>query len=48
VQRRPVQQGADLYSYNDVYILKIWTVEDHPGGNLLQRPQVKLDHGLPF
>jgi hypothetical protein len=46
-QQRPMMQAADLYSYNDVYILKIWTVEARPGGKALGHPSVELDHGLP-
>jgi hypothetical protein len=47
-QRRPVVQGSDSYSYNDVYVLKIWTVQARPGGLVLDRPTVTLEHGLPF
>ena len=41
-------QGSDLYPYNDVYIIQIWTLESRPGGKVLRAPSVTLDHGLPF
>jgi len=47
-RQRPMVQGADLYSYNDVYILKVWTVGSRPDGKVLEHPSVTLDHGLPF
>ena len=45
---RPVMQGADVYAYNDVYILKIATLDDHPNGHVLAAPEITLDHGFPF
>ncbi len=45
---RPVIQGADVFAYNDVYILKIATLDDRPNGDVLVAPEITLDHGLPF
>jgi hypothetical protein len=45
---RSAQQGSDIYAYNDVYILKIETLEGRPGGRELPAPSVTLDHGFPF
>jgi hypothetical protein len=46
-QRRVIQPG-DTYPYNDIYLLKVWTVEDRHGGGDLPQPKVQLDHGFPF
>jgi len=45
--RNPIQ-GSDVYPYNDVYIIQIWTLESRPGGKELPYPSVALEHGLPF
>jgi hypothetical protein len=45
---RPALEGADVYAYNDVYILKIATLDDRPNGHVLPSPSVTLDHGFPF
>ena len=45
---RPVIQGSDVFAYNDVYTIKIWTLESRPAGKPLARPSVVLEHGLPF
>jgi hypothetical protein len=45
--RHPIQ-GSDMYPYNDVYILQIFTLEGRPGGKPLSSPAVTLEHGLPF
>jgi hypothetical protein len=46
--RRPVVQAGDLYPYNDVYLIKLSTLEDKPGGQDLQVPKVQLEHGFPY
>ena len=40
--------GPGVYPLNDVYILRISTLEDKPGGHDLPAPEVTLTHGLPF
>ena len=45
--RNPIQ-GSDIYPYNDVYIIQVWTLESRPGGKELPYPTVTLEHGLPF
>ena len=46
--RRPIIQGSDTYAYNDVYIIRINTLESRPSGKVLPMPTVELQHGLPF
>ena len=45
--RVPIQ-GSDIYAFNDIYFLSIWTVEPGDAGKALRTPIVKLEHGLPF
>lgn len=45
--RHPIQ-GSDTYPYNDVYTLRISTLEGRPRGKVLPSPTVELEHGLPF
>jgi hypothetical protein len=45
---RPAMQGSDTFAYNDVYILRIETLQGQPGGKELASPTVELEHGLPF
>jgi hypothetical protein len=45
--RRP-NSGSDEFPYNDVYMIKIRTIEGNPPGRVLALPNVILDHGLPY
>jgi hypothetical protein len=45
--RRMVGDGSGIFPFNDVYILRIQTVEDRRNGRDLPVPCVTLQHGLP-
>jgi hypothetical protein len=46
--RRPVIQSPDIYPYNDIYLIRISTLESKPQGKELRLPRVQLEHGYPF
>jgi MFS family permease len=45
--RRMVARGSDMFPFNDVFILRIQTVEERRDGRDLPVPKVTLEHGLP-